>query len=358
MKTTRLYTKATRAAWDASAGLQDNGAKWDALRYQRDKDVVSPFMLSTASHRLSWKLRICNLIVSIVCGFSTSAASAQVTSSKVEIPVVGSKCNERVKEVTSVWGDLRIPIQQSGPLPAVVLLHSNAGIVGVGDFYAKALNFAGIATLEVDSYTPRGVRNGNDRSAPVLCDRLQDAWGALSFLSKDGRFNSQQIGVAGFSSGGAVAIMVGMGVRPARVPRQNDYLPKDLVYSAHFALYPGCANIMDDQQRIRSWINPGRPQNWGTSGKPIHIVSGTADDFDFDPKSDCLRMSKEFPEIVNQLSVRMIDGATHGFDWPNPPPPSYSSFAKAQTGGLVTMRYSPLDSAVTQEEMVEFFKKR
>jgi dienelactone hydrolase len=358
MKITRPYSKANPAAWDASARLQDNGAKWDALWCQRDKDVVSGFTVHTASRRPSGKLRIRNLIVSIFFGFSTSAASAQVTSSKVEIPVVGSKCNERVREVTSVWGDLRIPIQQIGPLSAVVLLHSNAGIVGVGDFYAKALNFAGIATLEVDSYTPRGVRNGNDWSAPVLCDRLQDAWGALSFLAKDGRFNSQQIGVAGFSSGGAVAIMVGMGVRPRRVPRQNDYLPKELVYSAHFALYPGCANIMDDRQRIRSWINPGRPQNWGTTGKPIHIVSGTADDFDFDPKVDCLRMSQEFPEIANQLSVRMIDGATHGFDWPNPPPTSYSSFAKAQTGGVVTMRYSPFDSAVTQKEMVDFFKKQ
>jgi dienelactone hydrolase len=298
------------------------------------------------------------LLFAMATALASSAALSQVTRSKVEIPIVGSKCNERVKDVSSIPGELRLPPDKKESLPAVVLLHSNAGIVGVGEFYARALNAAGIATLELDSFTPRGVRNGNDRNAPVLCDRLQDAWGALVYLVKDGRFNPNQIGVAGFSSGGAVAIMAGMGVRPARLAQANDSLPKELVYSAHFALYPACANIMDDQQRIRSWINPGRPQNWGTTGKPIHIVSGTSDDFDFDPKTDCLRMGKEFPEIASQLTVRLIEGATHAFDWPNPPPPAHSPFAKAQTGGMVTMRYSAKEAGIAQKEMVDYFQQR
>lgn len=286
----------------------------------------------------------------------TTAAFSQVTASRVEIPVAGSKCNARVKDVSHVWGELRVPNHTKGALAVVVLLHSNAGIVGVGDFYARALNAAGIATLEVDSFTPRDVRNGNDRNAPVLCDRMQDAWGALARIAKDDRFNPKQVGVAGFSSGAAVAIMAGMGVRPARVSALDGRLPPELVFAAHFALYPACANIMDDPQRIRSWIDPGRPQNWGATGKPIHIVSGTQDDFDTDPKTDCLRMAKAFPAIANQLSVRMVDDATHAFDWPNPPPPSFNPFAKAQTGGTVTMRYSAKDAAQTQQELVDFFK--
>ena len=287
----------------------------------------------------------------------TFPSVGEVTTSKVDIPVIGSKCNERVKEVSSVSGMLRFPSKATGQAPAVVLLHSNAGIVGVGDFYARALNAAGIATLELDSFLPRGVRSGNERNAPVLCDRLQDAWGALVFLAKDSRINPHQIGVAGFSSGAAVAVMSGMGVRPARLPRDNSILPKELVYAAHFALYPACANIMDDQQRIRSWINPGRPQNWGATGKPIHILSGTNDDFEFNSKTDCLRMRDEFPDIASQLTVRMVDGATHAFDWPNPPPPAFSPFAKAQTGGMVTMRYSPKEAESAQKEMVEYFLK-
>jgi len=301
---------------------------------------------------------LCRLLLAVATALASSSALSQVTSSRVEIPVLGSKCNERVKDVGSVSGELRLPPHKKESLPAVVLLHSNAGIVGVGEFYARALNAAGIATLEVDSYTPRGVRNGNDRNAPVLCDRLQDAWGALVFLAKHGRFDPKQIGVAGFSSGGAVAIMASMGIRPARLARDSASLPKEWSYSAHFALYPGCANIMDDHQRIRSWINPGRPQNWGATGKPIHIVSGTSDDFDFDPKTDCLRMGKEFPEIASQLTVRLVEGATHAFDWPNPPPPAHSPFAKAQTGGMVTMRYSAKEADIAQKEMVDYFQQQ
>ena len=287
----------------------------------------------------------------------TLPSIGEVIATKVDVTVVGSKCNERVKEVSSVSGMLKFPPKTNGQIPAVVILHSNAGVIGVGDFYARALNAAGIATLELDSFFPRGVRTGSERNAPVLCDRLQDAWGALVFLARDARINSQKIGVAGMSSGAAVAIMSGMGVRPARLARNNSILPIEQVFAAHFALYPGCANIMDDQQRIRSWINPGRPQNWGAPGKPIHIVSGTSDDFDFNPKTDCLRMREEFPDIANQLTVRMVEGATHAFDWPNPPAPTFSPFAKAQTGGMVTMRYSASETEIAQKEMVEYFLK-
>ena len=298
-----------------------------------------------------------SVLMSLALLAMAAPSIGEVISSKVEIPVVGSKCNERVKEVSSVSGVLRFPSEATGQVPAVVLLHSNAGIVGVGDFYARALNAVGIATLEVDSFSPRGVRSGNERNAPVLCDRLQDAWGALVFLAKDARINPQHIGVAGFSSGAAVAIMAGMGVRPARLARNNPVLPREKVFAAHFSLYPACANIMDDQQRIRSWINPGRPQNWGATGKPIHILSGTSDDFDFNPKTDCLRMREEFPDIASQLTVRIVEGATHAFDWPNPPPPAFSPFAKAQTGGMVTMLYSPKEAEIAQKEMVEYFLK-
>jgi dienelactone hydrolase len=308
------------------------------------------FKLSCFSKAQSVGLVLALLVINL-------PSMADVAISRVDIPVVGSKCNERVKEVSSVQGELRFPSKITGQVPAVVILHSNAGVVGVGGFYARALNAAGIATLEVDSYLPRGVRSGNERNAPVLCDRLQDAWGALVFLASDARINPKKIGTVGFSSGAAVAIMAGMGVRPARLRRENSILPKELVYAAHFALYPSCANIMDDQQRIRSWINPGRPQNWGATGKSIHIVSGTSDDFDFNPKTDCLRMRDEFPDIASQLTVRMVDGATHAFDWPNPPPPAFSPFAKAQTGGVVTMRYSAKEAEIAQKEMVEYFLK-
>ncbi|WP_396434221.1 dienelactone hydrolase family protein [Limnohabitans sp.] len=280
--------------------------------------------------------------------------SSSISTSTVDIPVVGEKCNERVQQVSSVTGQLQMP-SSALPVSAVVILHSNAGIIGVGSFYAKALNAAGIATLEVDSFTPRGIQDARDRTAPVLCDRLQDAWGALLYLSKDTRIDASRIGITGFSSGGALTVMTGMGVRPRRLHRRDGPMPAHLVYAAHFAVYPSCANLMDDPVRIRAWINPGKPQNWGATQKRIHIVSGTQEDFDFDPRTDCLRMAQEFPDIAPYLSVRLIEGATHAFDWPTPPPPAFNPNAKAQTGGMVRMRYSEKDALETRQEMLDFF---
>ena len=68
-------------------------------------------------------------------------------------------------------------------------------------------------------------------------------------------------------------------------------------------------------------------------------------------------MRDEFPDIASQLTIRMVEGATHGFDWSNPPTPAFSPFAKAQNGGVVTMRYAPQEAEIAQKEMVEYFKK-
>ena len=112
-------------------------------------------MKNYASCKVIYSSKAKSVGLALVLLISSSPSMGEVTTSKVQIPVVGSKCNDRVKEVSTVPGLLRLPSKSTGQVPAVVLLHSNAGIVGVGDFYARALNSAGIATLEVDSFLPR-----------------------------------------------------------------------------------------------------------------------------------------------------------------------------------------------------------
>jgi hypothetical protein len=53
------------------------------------------------------------------------------------------------------------------------------------------------------------------------------------------------------------------------------------------------------------------------------------------------------------MTVRMVEGATPAFDWPHPQPPGHSPFAKAQTGGWGTMRYSASEAAIAQKDMVQ-----
>ena len=57
-----------------------------------------------------------------------------------------------------VSGKLRLPFDGDGA--AVVICHGSDGVDGRGDFYAPALNAAGIATLEIDMWAARGTLRG------------------------------------------------------------------------------------------------------------------------------------------------------------------------------------------------------
>ena len=85
-------------------------------------------------------------------------------------------------------------------LPAVVILHGSAGVDSRGDFYARGLNAAGVATLEIDMWEARGVTGPQNRPrAPILT--FADAFAALGYLSAHPNVAPGRIGVLGFSWG-------------------------------------------------------------------------------------------------------------------------------------------------------------
>ena len=56
-----------------------------------------------------------------------------------------------LKRSVTVSSKLILP-EAADKIPAVLILHSRAGIDGTGVFYAEALNAAGIATLEIEMF--------------------------------------------------------------------------------------------------------------------------------------------------------------------------------------------------------------
>lgn len=272
----------------------------------------------------------------------------------VEVPLIAQGCNERVPNVKSVSGRLRLPTSGDA-LPAVVIFHSNAGVIGVGDNYAKRLVEKGFVTLEIDSYKPRSIRSGNDRNAPTACDRLNDAWSALYFLSQQPRVNIHKVGAIGLSSGGLVTLMLAKGVLPRRAALDDDRttLLQKIRYKKFFVLYPSCANILFDEKM--TWMrNPNLARSKRTDGD-LTLVVGTNDDYEIDAKSDCPKVIQEWAQYGLRSSLVFVEGATHAFDWPNPPPPSFSRFAKAGRGANLTMKYSPKDRSDTEERVIRFF---
>ena len=52
------------------------------------------------------------------------------------------------------------PLNVNAKIPAVIMLHNGYGVNYRGVYYAAALNQAGIATLEIDQYSRRGIGAG------------------------------------------------------------------------------------------------------------------------------------------------------------------------------------------------------
>jgi uncharacterized protein len=78
-------------------------------------------------------------------------AAAEALATEVTFPGAVAEGYPKIAEVT---GYLVFPTQEAkGQVPAVVILHGSGGIDGRGEFHAKALNEAGIATLEVFMFT-------------------------------------------------------------------------------------------------------------------------------------------------------------------------------------------------------------
>jgi uncharacterized protein len=108
---------------------------------------------------------------------------------------------EGYSAVSEVKGDLELPeAKAGGKLPVVLVLHGSAGIDGRGEFHGKALNAAGIGTLEIFMFSrgnrPRAGRNEN----------LTHMYGALKYLASRPEIDPGRIGAMGFSWGGGLSL--------------------------------------------------------------------------------------------------------------------------------------------------------
>lgn len=153
-------------------------------------------------------------------------------------------------EPDTISGTLRKP-QGEGPFPALVLLHGCGG----GPLTSKAewLTSLGYVTLEVDSFSRRGVRSvckdprgrrAEERRISLLT-RVLDAYGGLKHLSILPYVDSDRIGLIGWSHGGMTAVLA--------INNRNEghYWPKDasLRFGAVAAFYPNCWGVFEEGYR-------------------------------------------------------------------------------------------------------------
>ncbi len=236
----------------------------------------------------------------------------------------------------TISGQLRVPTSQpsTGRLPAAVVLHGSAGIDSRGAWYVEALNDAGIATLEIDMWSARGLAGGINRPAlPTLT--VPDAFSALHYLAAHPRIDPQRIGVIGFSWGGVVSLL-------AANQSYTDLYGDGLSFAAHVAHYPVC------------WAyNVGIPGMvfQDLTDQPVLIQVGSEDDYD-EGGERCQALAASHPNV----SVNVYPNAYHGWDRLQPAITVVDPFSHVGQGGEVEIVPNPGKARQSRQRVVDFFQ--
>lgn len=237
----------------------------------------------------------------------------------------------------SVPAELRMPRGQK--LAAVVIVHGSSGIDSRGISYAKELNAAGIATLEIDMWAARGIKDaaGRPKSVP---ETLPDAYGALKYLAALSQIDSQRIGIMGFSWGGVVSML------SATAPYTQQYMAgSGLAFAAHAPNYPIC------------WVYNRVPGYAFTSftGAKLFLQGGDLDTYDLPDTCPKLALALATAAPPGVLSVKMYANATHGFDRTEAPVTISDPYSHLGKGGEVLMAANPEAAALARAATVAFF---
>jgi dienelactone hydrolase len=228
----------------------------------------------------------------------------------------------------TIAGELRFPVTTAARVPAVIVMHGDAGAVANQVTWIAELNAIGVAVFTVDSFSGRGtlartpglpVEGAGAHSSTA---RVVDAYRALAVLAKHPRIDASRIALMGVSSGGRVAINAAM------TRFSKPFSPADAGFAAFIALYPPCnIKLKGDTDLVAA---------------PLRIHHGS---------NDVITRSEACRAYVERLLAAGRDadfaeyaGAQHGYDSPagmpsmqapQAPNPSRCEYEERADGWLV-----------------------
>ena len=188
-----------------------------------------------------------------------------------------------------VWGELDLPRNASGKVPAMVLLTTSGGVnqVHMNMWHEKFLDM-GIAAFTIDSFTGRGISSGISSHSLA---QMVDAYEALKLLATHPGIDAERVSVIGFSLGARAAI------EAAIEEFREMYDAGALRFAAYFALYPAC-NIRFIDAKVR----------------PEPIVVFLPEKEDWTPLAHCQAYIESHTRSGGNIRGVLLPGAYHGFD--------------------------------------------
>jgi dienelactone hydrolase len=197
----------------------------------------------------------------------------------------------------TIAAELRLPFVAAARMPAVVMLHGDAGAVSNQIAWSDELNALGIAVFMVDSFSGRGAVASGASFATMpesvtSTSRVIDAERALAFLARHPRIDPGRIAVMGFSSGGRTALVA------AQTRFASAFGAAGVGFAAYIALYPDCnLRYLGD-----TTSEPG----------PQRIFIGDADVLT--AADACVRLVDRLRRAGQDAAITTYPGAHHAFD--------------------------------------------
>jgi dienelactone hydrolase len=286
------------------------------------------------------------ILVGLAIGTRADAAGTQIS-----FPPAGPPVTPGATVPAAIPGMLSLPPGGGGAVPAVVIAHASGGLMTEGPEgdYVAALNAAGIATLVIDMWTPRGVPagpaafgayGGPDRRPRLPSDTLPDAFGALKFLAAQPAIDRRRIGILGFSWGAMLSVAAMLEGPAERA------LGPDLRFAAHSAHWFVCNYFLPTGPAAANMT-----ATW--TGAPLQVQVGGQDDYDnADGGATCRTLVESLPpEKRRRVELIVHPDATHGWEQKLPFPISFRDPRR----GDVRMASDPDASAKAQAATVAFF---
>lgn len=190
-----------------------------------------------------------------------------------------------------ITGYLSTPAGE-GRHPAIVLLHGCGGLSTSHRREAEALRDLGYVVLAPDSFTERGMEDACVPERRDMAPRVEDAFGALLYLSKLPFVDPARIAVLGYSHGGGIALKIAM------LSQKKLYdMPDELGFKAAAAYYPPC-EVVADVLVIPTLVLIGEKDDW-TSASRCEAVA-----------------RRQIGEWSTLLKLTVFPGVHHSFNFP------------------------------------------
>jgi dienelactone hydrolase len=281
------------------------------------------------------------MALTLLLALGTTLAQAAPISVDAHVPIISYVTFPSLDPVNplTVAGQLRVPADVTGRMPAVVIVHGSAGVDSRGKFYAEALNRGGIATLEIDMWAARGWLGGIFGRPRGVPETLPDAYGALKFLREQPRIDPARIGIMGFSWGGVVSMLT------ATQPYTQLVTGGQFQFAAHAPNYPVC------------WVYNRVPGYAFASftGAPVFIQAGELDTYDL--PDTCPNLVRSLGAAQAFISVVVYDDATHAWDRLQPAITVTDPFSHLGQGGEVDFVPNPHVARKSRRATLHFFQR-